>query len=73
MTIQSDGTIQGVDRPMRPAVGRRDGGEKSKMPHKMLLRDSESTVHRIKILMQFYSEDYISRESNPGFHCRWSV
>ena len=26
-------------------------GKKSKMPHEMLLRDSESTVHRIKILM----------------------
>jgi len=24
-------------------------GKKSKMPHEMLLRDSESTVHRIKI------------------------
>ena len=26
-------------------------GKKSKMPHEMLLRDSESTVHKIKILM----------------------
>ena len=26
-------------------------GNKSEMPHEMLLRDSESTVHKIKILM----------------------
>ena len=43
-------------------------GIKRKMTHEMLLRDSESTVHRIKILMESQSGDYISRESNPGFH-----
>ena len=48
-------------------------GNKSQMPHEMLLRDSESTVHRIKILMLSQSGDYISRESNPGFHGDLSV
>jgi len=38
-------------RDLHGAIGGATVGKKSKMPHEMLLRDSESPVRWIKILM----------------------